>query len=72
MLLDEALKIIATDEQTIANWIDLLSGAWLPTRRGRLMVWRSLSPRGLQTRSGVDIGVRGCNGGGGPRLRLDA
>ena len=26
VLLDEALKIIATDEQTISSWIDLLSG----------------------------------------------
>ena len=26
MLLDEALKMIAVDQQNIVNWIDLLSG----------------------------------------------
>ena len=34
VLLDEALKIIATDEQTISSWIDLLSGTLEGLHRG--------------------------------------
>ena len=28
VILDEALKIMKQEEQSIANWIDLLSGTW--------------------------------------------
>jgi len=41
VILDEALKIIATDEQTVSSWIDLLSGAAAPPEQ----------PRGLGARA---------------------